>query len=35
MGGDSLTAFAVWKMNSLKEKVKEKQESEKKDRKEN
>lgn len=29
VGGDSLTAFDVWKVNSLKEKVREKQESEK------
>lgn len=34
VGEDSLTAFAVWKMNSIKEKVREKQESEKEDRKE-
>lgn len=34
VGGDNLTAFAVWKMNSPKERVREKQQSEKEDRKE-
>lgn len=34
VGGDNLTAFTVWKTNSLKEEVREKQQSEKEDRKE-